>query len=50
MTDANTAATMLKRLGGYVAGVIEYVAVDQQISTAQLEAAREAARQPPGFR
>lgn len=50
MTDANTAATMLRRLGGYVGGVIEFVAAQQQITAAQLEAAREASRQPPGFR
>lgn len=50
MTDANTAATLLRRLGGYLGGVIEFVAAQQQISAAQLEAAREASREPPGFR
>lgn len=48
--DANTAATMLRDLTGYLGGVIEALALSQQITQQQIEAAREAARQPTGFR
>jgi hypothetical protein len=48
--DAKTAATALRSLAGYVEGLIEAVVLDQQISMEQVKAAREAARQPPGFR
>lgn len=47
---AKTAATLLRSLAGYVEGLIEAVVLDQEISMQQIEAAREAARQPPGFR
>jgi hypothetical protein len=50
MTSANTAAVQLRTLGGYVEGLIEAVVLDQQISMEQVQAAREAARQAPGFR
>jgi hypothetical protein len=47
---AKNAATLLRSLAGYVEGLIEAVVLDQEISLQQIEAAREAARQPPGFR
>jgi len=47
---ANNAATLLRSLAGYVEGLIEAVVLDQEISMQQIQAAREAARQPPGFR
>lgn len=50
MNIANTAALQMRKLVGYVEGLIEAVVLDQQISMEQVKAAREAARQPPGFR
>lgn len=47
---AKTAATALRSLAGHTEGLIEAVVLDQQISIEQVQAAREAARQPPGFR
>lgn len=47
--EAQTAATLLGQLGGYVEGLIEAVVLEQEISMEQVKAAREAARQPPGF-
>jgi len=47
---ASQAATRLRALAGYVEGMIEAVVLDQQITMEQVQAAREAARQPPGFR
>jgi hypothetical protein len=47
---AKTAATSLRSLAGYVEGLIEAVVLDQNITMEQVQAAREAARQPPGFR
>jgi hypothetical protein len=46
---ASTAATLLRQLGGYVEGLVEAVVLDQKITVDQMKAAREAARQPPGF-
>lgn len=48
--EAKTAATSLRSLAGYVEGLIEAVVLEQQITMEQVQAAREAARQPPGFR
>jgi hypothetical protein len=50
MSAANTAALQLRKLVGYIEGLIEAVVLEQQISMEQVQAAREAARQPPGFR
>lgn len=50
MSAANTAALQLRKLGGFIEGLIEAVVLDEQISMEQVQAAREAARQPPGFR
>jgi hypothetical protein len=47
---ARTAATLLKSLVGCVEGLIETVVLSQQITMEQIQAAREAARHPPGFR
>lgn len=47
---ASHAATALRALAGYVEGLIESVVLEQQITMEQVQAAREAARQPPGFR
>lgn len=47
---ANKAATLLKSLVGWVEGMVQAVALDQRITVEQLQAAREAARQPVGFR
>lgn len=49
-SEASQAAALLRSLAGYVEGLIEAVVLDQQISMEQVQAAREAARQPPGFR
>jgi hypothetical protein len=49
-SQASHAATLLRSLAGYLEGLIEAVVLDQQISMEQVRAAREAARQPPGFR
>lgn len=49
-SHAYKAATLLKSLAGYVEGLIEAVVLEEQISMEQVQAAREAARQPPGFR
>jgi hypothetical protein len=49
-SQAKAAATSLRALAGYVEGLIEAVVLDQQITMEQVQAAREAARQPPGFR
>jgi hypothetical protein len=46
---AKAAATALRSLTGHVEGLIEAVVLDQQITMEQVQAAREAARQPPGF-
>jgi hypothetical protein len=48
-SDASRAAALLRSLAGYVEGLIEAVVLEEKITTAQVEAAREAARQPPGF-
>ena len=48
--DPKTAAATLRSLAGYVEGLIEAVVLEEQITMEQIEAAREAARQPPGFR
>lgn len=50
VANARSAATSLRALAGYVEGLIEAVVLDQQITMEQVQAAREAARQPPGFR
>jgi hypothetical protein len=50
LAHAKTAATNLRALAGYVEGLIEAVVLENQISMEQVQAAREAARQPPGFR
>jgi hypothetical protein len=47
---ANTAALLLRKLGGYIEGLVEAVVLDQQISTEQVRAAREAAKPQTGFR
>ncbi len=49
-SEATHAATLLRSLAGYVEGMIEAVVLDQQITMEQVQAAREAARQPTGFR
>jgi hypothetical protein len=46
---ASTSATLLRQLAGYVAGLVEAVVLDQNFTMEQIAAAREAARQPPGF-
>lgn len=43
------AATFLRQIAGYVEGLIEAVVLDQKVTTDQMEAARAAARQSPGF-
>ena len=50
VANAKSAATSLRALAGYVEGLIEAVVLEQNITMDQVEAAREAARQPPGFR
>ena len=47
---AKTAATALRSLAGHLEGLIEAVVLDQRITMEQVQAAREAARQPPGFK
>jgi hypothetical protein len=47
---AKTAASLLRQLGGYVEGLIEALVLEQNITMEQVKAAREAARQPPGFK
>ena len=37
-------------LAGHLEGLIEAVVLDQRITMEQVQAAREAARQPPGFK
>jgi hypothetical protein len=49
-SQAKSAATSLRALAGYVEGLIEAVVLEQKISMDQVKAAREAAKQPPGFR
>jgi len=49
-SDASRAATLLRTLAGHVEGLIEAVVLDQRITMEQVQAAREAARQPAGFR
>lgn len=49
-SEAARAAALLRSLAGYVEGLIEAVVLDQRLSMEQVQAAREAARQPPGFR
>jgi hypothetical protein len=49
-SQAKSAATSLRALAGYVEGLIEAVVLDPQITMERVQAAREAARQPPGFR
>jgi hypothetical protein len=49
-STASHAATLLRALAGYVEGLIEAVVLEQQLTMGQVQAAREAARQPPGFR
>jgi hypothetical protein len=49
-SEASRAANLLRSLAGYVEGLIEAVVLEQQITMEQVQAAREAARQPPGFR
>jgi hypothetical protein len=49
-TKASHAASLLKQLAGYVEGLIEAVVLDQRLDMEQVRAAREAARQPLGFR
>jgi hypothetical protein len=50
LASARSAATSLRALAGYVEGLIEAVVLEQKITMEQVQAAREAARQPPGFR
>jgi hypothetical protein len=49
-SKASHAATLLRQLAGYVEGLIEAVVIEQRLDVAQIQAAREAARQPVGFR
>lgn len=49
-TVARTAATLLRQLGGYAGGLIEAIALTQNLSAQQIEVAREAARSPLGVR
>jgi hypothetical protein len=46
---AKAAAALLRQLDGYLDGLIETAAINQQVSVEQLQAAREAARRPVGF-
>jgi hypothetical protein len=46
---AKAAAISLRSLAGHVEGLIEAVVLDEQITMEQVQAAREAARQPTGF-
>lgn len=48
-SEAKHAAVRLRSLAGYVEGLIEAVVLEEQITMEQVQAAREAARQPPGF-
>jgi hypothetical protein len=48
-SEASRAAALLRSLAGYVEGLIEAVVLDERITMDQVKAAREAARQPPGF-
>lgn len=49
-SEASHAASRLRSLAGYVEGLIEAVVLDERITMEQIDAARAAARQPPGFR
>jgi hypothetical protein len=49
-SKARNAAVAIRQLAGYVEGMIEALVIEQQLDRAQIEAAREASRQPPGFR
>lgn len=49
-SEAGKAAGLLRSLAGHVEGLIEAIVLEQQISAEEVEAARAAARQPPGFR
>jgi hypothetical protein len=46
---AKVAATLLRQLKGYLGGVTETVAIDEQLSLEQIAAAREATGKPLGF-
>jgi hypothetical protein len=42
-------ATLLRQLDGYLDGLIQATAINEQVTLEQLKVAREAARRPPGF-
>jgi hypothetical protein len=46
---AKAAAALLRQLDGYLDGLIEATAINEQVSIEQLKIAQEAARRPPGF-
>lgn len=46
---AKAAAALLRQLDGYLDGLIETSAINEQVSIEQLKIAREAARRRPGF-
>jgi hypothetical protein len=46
---AKAAPTLLRQLDGYLDGLIQWTAINEQVTLEQLEVAREAARRPPGF-
>lgn len=49
ITLAKAAASLLGQLDGYLGGLVQAQAINEQITLEQLELAREAARRPPGF-
>jgi hypothetical protein len=49
ITLAKAAASLLGQLDGYLGGLVQAQAINQQITLEQIELAREAARRPPGF-
>ncbi len=49
ITIAKAAATQLGQLDGYLGGIVQTQAINEQVTLEQLEVAREAARRPVGF-
>jgi hypothetical protein len=49
LSFAKAAAALLRQLDGYLDGLIEATAINEQVTIEQLKIAREATRRPPGF-
>jgi len=49
LSFAKAAAALLRQLDGYLDGLIEATAINEQVTIEQLKLAREATRRPAGF-